>query len=127
MPAYIFGSFVAACSTVTSVFVTRGAMETATSDFGLITKATVCSFVANGGLESPTFINTAPWDNNPDPAIPIRVDAYSFFSGFTYGYIAFLFQQKTSMWTVKSFKKNKEPDPRNLAILTALRKAGRVN
>jgi hypothetical protein len=127
MPAYVFADFVSGCASSKSAFVTGGAMATARTDFGLNTMADVLAFVSNGGLESPTFINVAPWENNPDPATPIQVDAYSFFSGLTYGYVAFLYQPKTSKWIIKSLKKNEQPDPRNLAMLAALRKAGLVN
>ena len=50
------------------------------------------------------------------------VNAYSFYSGLIYGYIAFFFQPKTSIWTIKSFKKNQEPDTRNLAFKESLSK-----
>lgn len=102
-------------------------MATARTDFNLLTQAAVCAFVANGGLNTPTFINSEVWVNNPDPAVRIDVDAYSFYSGTTFGYIAFLFQPKTSKWMIKSFKKNDRPDPRNLAIYAALKKSGIVN
>jgi hypothetical protein len=47
------------------------------------------------------------------------VDAYAFFSGIIYGYIAFVYITKTEKWLIKSFKKHEDPDPRNLVFLTA--------
>lgn len=40
------------------------------------------------------------------------VDAYGFYSGTTYGYIAFMFQPKTNKWIIKSFKKNDRQGPK---------------
>lgn len=97
-------------------------METAKSDFNLSTQEGVLSFIGNGGLESPCAINTKQWENNPDPNNPIMVDAYDFYSGSIYGYIAFFYQPTTKKWIIKSFKKNSEPDTRNLAFKEALMK-----
>jgi len=46
------------------------------------------------------------------------VDSYEFYSGTTYGYIAFF--QGSERWVIKSFKKNKEPDIRNKIFIEAL-------
>jgi hypothetical protein len=127
MSAYKLSDLVAACGRAGEVFPTRGALITARTDFNLLTERDVRGFIANGGLEQPKFINKAPWKRNPDPSVLIEVDAYAFYSGISFGYIAFLFVQKTSKWTIKSFKKNTEPDPRNLAMFEALKKSGRVH
>lgn len=52
----------------------------------------------------------------------IMVDAYAFFSGLIYGYIAFVYVTKTKKWIIKSFKKHEDPDPRNLVFLGPLSK-----
>ena len=70
-------------------------METARSDFNLNTQESVLSFIGNDGLESPHLINTKAWENNPDTENPIMVDAYGFYSGSMYGYLAFFYQQAT--------------------------------
>ena len=88
-------------------------MKTAQSDFKLGTQGQVLGFIGNGGLEKPHFINSTLWKNNPNPDNEIMVDAYNFFSGICYGYIAF-FQFGTNKWNIKSFKKNRNPDSRNL-------------
>jgi len=120
-PEYKFDDFVNDCAVGTSkIFVSRGAMETARSDFKLATQNQVLEFIANGGLEKPTFINKKEWENNNDDTVVIMVDAYAFFSGIIYGYIAFVYITKTKKWLIKSFKKHEDPDPRNLVFLTAL-------
>lgn len=109
------------CADGTSkIVVTRGAMETAKTDFKLMTQSNVLEFIANGGLEKPSFINKKEWKNNPDKSVVIMVDAYAFFSGILYGYIAFIYITKTKKWLIKSFKKHRDPDPRNLIFLTEL-------
>jgi hypothetical protein len=120
-PEYQLEDFVRDCAAGTSkIVIARGAMETARSDFKLATQDKVLEFIANGGLEKPTFINKKEWENNTDNSVVIMVDAYAFFSGILYGYIAFVYIKKTSRWLIKSFKKHEGPDPRNLVFLAAL-------
>lgn len=122
-PQYKFDEFQCACEIGSSkVQVTRGSRETAISDFNLRTDSRILEFIANGGLEKPRFINSGPWDNNPDKNALIMVDAYGFYSGKVYGYIAFLFQQKTDRWMIKSFKKNRNADTRNFTMKEQLTK-----
>ena len=104
------------------VWVTKGAMITAKSDFNLSTQTQVLDFIGNGGLQSPKFRNSCVWDNNPNPDPLIFVDAYDFYADFNYGYIAFLYQPITGKWIVKSFKGNTELDPRNLPFRNLLYK-----
>ncbi len=126
MSAYLLADFIAACSKPGEVVPTRGAILTARTDFGLATGTELLGFVSSGGLEQPTLISTKPWKNNPNPSTRIDVDAYAFFSGTRFGYIAFLRQPATTKWLVKSFKRNTEPDPRNLSMLEAFRKKGLI-
>jgi hypothetical protein len=122
-PKYKLQDLIDACSIgSTRVYVFNKAMKTASSDFGLHTQAGLLDFIANNGLENPRFKNSKPWENNPEPNTQIMVDAWEFFSSFTYGYIAFFLQPKTNAWIIKSFKKNTEPDPRNLALKEQLEK-----
>jgi hypothetical protein len=114
--AYNLQDFIGACSDSAKVFVTGGAMQTAESDFGLKTMNAVIKFIANEGLEDPKYINTKDWENNKESLVnPIKVDAYSFFSGPDFGYMAFLFNPKTQQWIIKSFKVNENTDPRSLS------------
>src|SRR5713101_7477342 len=83
-PAYQLSDLVVACSPPASVFVTGGAMLTARTDFNLQTQTAVHEFIAAGGLERPSFINTTPWQNNPNLSPTVMIDAYSFFSGSVY-------------------------------------------
>ena len=118
-PTYTFQEFVEACgSGVNKVFIFKGAKETAKSDFNLSTESSVLNFIATGGVESPQFVNTKPWENNPNTKTNIMVDAYHFSSGLKYGYLAFMFQPATEKWSIKSFKK--QDDPRNLPFADLL-------
>ncbi len=120
-PHYKLDDFIGDCAMGNSkAFVTSGAQLTAESDFNLPTQKQVLEFIGNGGLEKPAFINSEVWDKNPEPKQAIMIDAYSFYSGFLYGYIAFRFQPKTGKWAIKSFKKNRDPDTRNLAFKGSL-------
>lgn len=122
-PKYQINNFINDCMIGTSkVSVLKNAAETAKLEFNLNTQEQIVGFIGNGGLELPCFINCTPWKNNPNPNNQIMVDAYGFYSGFVYGYIAFFFQQKTGKWIIKSFKKNSEPDTRNPAFRIALSK-----
>jgi hypothetical protein len=120
-PTYQLNNLISDCINGTSkASVIKGALETARSDFNLHTQAQILGFIGNGGLESPNFINYKPWQNNPTPKEQIMVDAYAFYSGSVYGYLAFFFQPTTEKWIIKSFKKNAVPDPRHFQFRTAL-------
>ena len=122
-PAYKLEDFINDCAKGTSkAFVTTGALLTAGTHFNLPTQEQVLDFISNDGLEKPQYINSEAWDKNPEPQNIIMIDAYSFYSGLLFGYIAFLFQPKTGKWVIKSFKKNREIDTRNLAFLGPLTK-----
>jgi hypothetical protein len=122
-PAYGIENFVRDCAVGTSkAFVAKDAAITAKSDFNLNTQASILEFIGNGGLENPTFINSKIWEKNSNPNTVIMVDAYTFCSGLIYGYLAFRFQDKTGLWTIKSFKKNRDPDTRNLVFQQQLSK-----
>lgn len=92
---YQLSNFISACAIGTSkALLLKGAMRAARSDFSLGTQQQVIGFIGNRGLESPKFINSKLWDKNPDPQNEIMVDAYAFFSGYIYGYIAFFISQR---------------------------------
>lgn len=125
--AYNLNDLIKACGELNQVVVLGKAEKSARDDFGLNTKKTVLDFIYNDGLESPHYINTKPWENNPDPSL-IVIDAYSFYSGPKQGYMAFFFSMKTKRWLIKSFKLNKDFVPRNsnmanqLSVIKALMK-----
>jgi hypothetical protein len=117
-PSYCFDTFVRACSIRGAVFFFPEALKDAESDFNLRTAHEVTSFIANGGLEGAAFHSSTPFRlNNQDCGA--MVDSYFFYSGPVYGYLAFFLRRQTSKWIVKSFKKNDQPDPRNLPFLRA--------
>jgi len=88
----------------------RWGHETATSDFNLATQAAVIDFVGGGGCERVAYLRTAPFENWKGSPPPPNVDSYSFYSGPTFGYLAFFENRKTGMWVIKSFKKNSNFD-----------------
>jgi hypothetical protein len=121
-PHYSYADFVKACAAGKSkAFVSGGAMKTAERDFKLGTQDKVLSFIAGGGLEKPELANVDIWKNNPKPECPIYIDSYNFFSGVSFGYVAFLHQPATNKWLIKSFKNNDRPDPRNLVFAESLK------
>jgi hypothetical protein len=110
--SYDLNDLIKDCENDEKIFITKQAQSSAGNDFGLHTKKKVLDFIAAGGLETPRYINTEPWDNNRSTNI-ILVDAYSFYSGTKHGYFAFLFNTTTDKWIIKSFKLNKDSIPRN--------------
>lgn len=122
---YLLGDLINACLRGTSsATVSYKAMESARSDFNINTQDALLNFIGSGGMESPDFIISKKWENNPDKETIIMIDSYNFYTGFLYGYMAFFFQPKTDKWRIKSFKKNNNPDPRNLSLKAALEKIG---
>lgn len=123
LPAYQLSMFIRDCSIgVSKAYASKSAVETARSDFNLGTQERILGFIGNGGIESPCLSNSNLWNNNPNPDQPIMVDSYDFFSGVTYGYLAFFYQPETKKWIIKSLKKNNKTDIRNLAFKRALNK-----
>jgi hypothetical protein len=99
------------------------AMKDAQNIFHLYTKANLLAFIANGGMEDMVLINTKPWENNPDPANPVYVDAYHFITGGVLGYIAF-FKNKMDIWVIKSFHQSNERSGIMEQAVLAARKRG---
>ena len=115
MPSnYQFDEFIHACGEQGKVIFIANSANDARIDFGLNTKQDVLNFIANDGLEEAFYINTKIWEKNPDPAHPVMVDAYSFYSGAKPGYLAFLLSP-TNKWIIKSFKLNPSDPIRNLS------------
>jgi hypothetical protein len=118
--AYNLPDFINACADISHVGVRGKAQDDARDHFSLTTKPILLNFIYNGGMESPKHINTKLWEMNPEAGTPIKIDAYSFYTGLKYGYIAFRFNPNSGMWFIKSFKPNWDPDPRNLALAAQL-------
>ena len=92
--------------------------------FNLYPKTKLLNFIYNKGLEDLTFINTKDWEKNLNPNISIKVDAYEFRSLNKLGYIAFMFNENTKKWIIKSFHLSEN---RNPAMYLALKKAGLID
>jgi hypothetical protein len=124
MPKYSITDLYVACKDKQdAVMPLRQALTDADKLFGLKTQKSLLDFIANGGLEDLTFVNTKEWENNPDKSHPIDVDAYEFRSMCKLGYIAFLFNDITDKWIIKSFHLSEN---RNNAMELALIKAGLI-
>jgi len=108
-PYYIYSKFKDACGkNPSSVFISKNAMKGANEVFNLKKETDLLDFIYNDGLEKLEFYNSREWDNNPDKKNKIFIDAYEFISGLKRGYIAFLFNDKTKKWIIKSFKLSTE-------------------
>lgn len=106
-----------ACGNYEKIGVKYDAENDARDVFNLPTKKRIYEFIAAGGLETVTAIKKEDWRYNPKPVEnPALVYSYSFYSGRQYGYLAFIYFQKTGAIIIKSFKKNTQQDPRNLAF-----------
>jgi hypothetical protein len=90
-------------------------------DFNLNSKSKLLEFIFNGGLEDLKFINTKEWENNYNKLVTLLVDAYEFRTMHKLGYIAFIYNDVTMKWIIKSFHLS---DNRNPAMFLALKEAG---
>ncbi len=118
--SYDIKEFIAACTDINKVDVLYGAQQTAQKDFNLNTAQEILNFIFNDGLEKLEPFNTEAWDKNPKPEICVMVDAYEFYSGHKFGYIAFLKNPVTEKWVIKSLKKNARPDSASFPFREAL-------
>ncbi len=104
MPYYKFEDFKKTCGAdFLSVILICSVRNDARDDFNLSSKKNLLEFISNDGLESLKFVNTKPWGKNPNPQQEIFVDAYEFRSLSKLGYLAFMYNEKTSKWIIKSF------------------------
>ena len=124
MPKYDIFEFFRCCNeNKNDVVPLKSALDDANSYFGLKTKSNLLDFIGNNGLEDLKFLNTKEWENNPDRTIIIFVDAYEFRSMCKLGYIAFMYNEKTFKWLIKSFHLSEN---RNTTMEMALYKAGLI-
>ncbi len=121
MPYNFFNEFKKAClETPLDVIPIGKTLKDASEIFNLRTKSELLSFIANNGLEKLTFINKKSWEKNPNPNHDIDVYAYYFSTRAIAGYVAFMFNEKTQKWLIKSFH---HPKDRNTLMQDVLQKA----
>jgi hypothetical protein len=119
-PTYNLDDFIMSCdNNPERIYMIGNALADAQNVFHLHTQPAVLKFIANNGLEKIKFINSKPWEKNPDPTVKIFVDAYEFMTGGILGYIAF-FRNKKGDWVIKSFHQS---DERSGIMEDAFRKA----
>jgi len=122
MPKYDILEFFESCRTnQNAVIPFKQALDDADHYFGLKTKTALLDFIGNDGLEELEFINSKPWENNKDTTRVIWVDAYEFKSMCKLGYIAFMHNELTIKWLIKSFHLSENTSN---AFAIALQKAG---
>ncbi len=104
-PSHNFLDFKKSCKKKNrnNVFIFPNVLKDADKYFNLRTKNQILDFIYNDGLENRFFYNTTPWEQNPNNK-QIMVDAYEFESGNKRGYLAFMHNDLTNKWTIKSFK-----------------------
>jgi hypothetical protein len=106
-PTYNLTDFITCCNeNPEAIHMIGNALKDAQGIFHLHTESDVLEFIANDGLENIKFVNTKPWEKNPDPT-DIFVDAYEFTTCGILGYIAF-FKNKKGTWVIKSFHQSDE-------------------
>jgi hypothetical protein len=127
MPYYDIEEFLRACGTDQSnIFIFQSALKDASEFFGLKTKTQLLGFICNGGLEKLEFQNSNHWKNNPDKEAPIYIDAYEFVTVCRLGYIAFMHNNKTKKWIIKSFKPSENSNPSMRIALMKARDSGLI-
>ena len=122
MPYYIYEEFKKACGEdMVNVIPINSVMKDAQELFNLYPKSVLLDLINNDGLEELEFINTKPWERNPDKGNTIFVDAYEFRTLNKLGYISFMRNNKTMKWLIKSFHLS---DNKNPVMLIAMQRAG---
>lgn len=98
---YNFENFKKACKNKGLISISENVRADADNYFRLRTKKDILDFIENDGLEDLVFINTKPWENNPNKKKIIMVDSYEFRSSGKLGYISI--KCNNGIWTIKSF------------------------
>jgi hypothetical protein len=124
-PYYDVSLFLKACGKCAKgtgiVKLERFVMQSAASDFGIMNKHDLFEFIASGGLEDLSFINSKEYRISSEIPLPV-CDAYQFTSGFTIGYIAFFHSNVHATWVIKSFHRSRDEGKTTMAL--AIEKAG---
>lgn len=79
--------------------------------FGLTKEEEIKDQIGNGFLEEYEHKNTKPLETWTLKTPAPMVEAYNFHAGTKYGYIAYF--MINGRWSIKSLKKNKDPNPKN--------------
>jgi hypothetical protein len=103
-PYYKYEDFRKACGeNMDSVIPIGRTLDDAKKLFSLYPKSVLLSFIYNNGLEKLEYLNTKEWEKNQDKKNPLMVDAYEFKTNYKTGYIAFMYNEMTLKWIIKSF------------------------
>lgn len=102
-PSYNFLDFKKSCKNKNNVFIFPNVLKDADKYFNLRTKNQILDFIYNNGLKNRFFINTNLWKQNPNKNKQIMVDNYEFVTGHKKGYLAFMYNNCTNKWIIKSF------------------------
>lgn len=104
-PSYNFLDFKKSCKKKNrnNVFIFPNVLKDADKYFNLRTKNQILDFIYNDGLKNRFFINTNLWKQNPNKNKQIMVDNYEFVTGHKKGYLAFMYNNCTNKWIIKSF------------------------
>ena len=100
--SYSIEAFLQACKK-RKVNITRGALDRASKELALHSKSDILLFLSSSDMYSELhFENTKEWENNPNPLVPVMVDAYTFLSEHKRCYLAYMYIRSTDTWMIKS-------------------------
>ena len=106
------------------IMIYHKAMLTARSDFQLGREADVAGVISQltsrDYSERPIVPLSAPI---PGATIGTSVYSYNIYLDDCYGYLGFVRNTSDSIWIVKSFKNNREPDPREVSPFAQFKKS----
>jgi hypothetical protein len=103
---YPIGDFLKACKHPGTVRVLKTALDTAHELNLRPTSTSILEWLAaNDSVQKPRHQSTRVWENNWDPTVIIWVDAFNFFSGPDYCYLAYM-KGSTGTWLLKSLKRS---------------------
>ncbi len=117
----IYTEFKNACeSTPENVFPINNVLDDADNYYKIRTEKELFEFIANGGLESRSFVNKKEWKNNFTENKPLYAYAYHFRTNAIPGYIAIIKNVPNHNWFIKSFHPPTDYNPTLAGPLQAL-------
>ena len=106
--SYDFADFKKACkNNKDNIYIPDNVLADADKYFNLRSRKQILDFIYNDGLENLIFDNNKLWEKNRNKTKPIMIDSYEFKSLGKRGYIAFMYNDETNKWTIKSFHLSK--------------------
>ncbi|MGE4106486.1 MAG: hypothetical protein AB7F66_04675 [Bacteriovoracia bacterium] len=113
-PNHDFSAFEKACQSHPETVVVPDDTESdARRHFRINNSDDLLAFIGRGGLKDHKFVKRDTWRFGKEAyGVEVNLDIYDFWEGEKFGYLSLGRHPENSMWVIKSFHENTNPNPR---------------